>query len=213
MAATAHEVARSLELFKARDHLCDHLGFDLQPKDLLTPNSYFWTVLGLDLDWELEEHELALGRWELGGVSGIRTLARSQWEQVLGPQISSLARAGRPLPSVGKANYHRGVEWNWLSQLFVAGELKHGRPDMAYDHYLARQIHDAVNFAGLGGVSEVFDHRGPAGPDFQTWSMASLVESLHRFPGVGVSVPERGDPRVSPQAPAVALHQGSQVVW
>lgn len=185
------QLHRSLELFRHGEYFVDHLSADLRPVNLLTPNSFFWTVLGLEFDWTWEERSLALGRWELGGVSGIRTLARSQWESVLGPEISALARAGRPLPSIGKANYHRGVEWNWISQFFVAGELRHDRPDMAFDHYLARQIHDATNFAGLGGVSEVFDHRGPAGPDFQTWSMTSLLESLHRFVGVDVDVDRR----------------------
>ncbi len=189
MQDAARHLRDSLALFSREDHFVDHLGRNLQSVDLFTPNSYFWTVLDLPFDWEWEDRSLTLGRRELGGVSGIRTLARSQWESVLGPQIAALARAGRPLPSLGKVNYHRGIEWNWLSQLFVAGELRHGRPDMAFDHYLARQIHDAGATAGLGGVSEVFDHRGPAGPDFQTWSMTGLVEALHRFAGIRVDVP------------------------
>jgi hypothetical protein len=71
---------------------------------------------------------------------------------------------------------------------------------MAFDHYLARQIHDAGSFAGLGGISEVFDHRGPAGPDFQTWSMSGLLESLHMFAGVKVE-PLETMIRVRPQKP------------
>lgn len=188
----AHDnLGGSLDLFRHRDHLVDHLTPGLEQVDLFTPNSFFWTILDLRFDADWEEGALALARRELGGVSGVRTLARFQWESVLGVQITALARAGRPLPSVGKVNYHRGVEWNWLSQLFVAGELRYGRPEMAFDHYLARQVHDATNSAGLGGVSEVFDHRGPAGPDFQTWSMTGLLESLQRFLGVEIDVPSR----------------------
>lgn len=200
MEQAAEDLTLSLELFRREDHFVDHLTPALEPIDLLTPNGYFWTILGLYLGGEWEERSLTLARRELSGVSGIRTLARSQWESVLGHQIAALARGGRPLPSVGKVNYHRGVEWNWLSQLFVAGELRYGRPDMAFDHYLARQIHDAVNTAGLGGISEVFDHRGPAGPDFQAWSMTSLLESIHRFVGVNVDV-SSGSIRISPKKP------------
>jgi glycogen debranching enzyme len=181
----------SLDLFRHGDYFVDHLTPGLDQVNLLTPNSYFWTILGLHFDSDWEQRSLLVGRHELAGISGVRTLARSQWESVLGPQVTALARRGRPLPSVGKANYHRGVEWNWLAQLFVAGELRHGRPDMAFDHYLARQIHDTGSFAGLGGISEVFDHRGPAGPDFQTWSMSGLLESLHMFAGVTVDPLER----------------------
>ncbi|HEV3309787.1 MAG TPA: amylo-alpha-1,6-glucosidase [Chloroflexota bacterium] len=189
MAAGADQLRRSLDLFRIRDHFADHLTRDLDAVDLLTPNSYFWTILGLEFDWDWEADSLAVGRRELAGMSGIRTLARSQWESVLGPQITALARSDRPLPSIGKANYHRGVEWNWLAQLFVAGELRHGNPEAAFDAYLSRQVTDATAIAGLGGISEVYDHRGPAGPDFQTWSMCGLVEALHRFLGVTVDVP------------------------
>ena len=200
MTDAAAAVEASLSRFLHGDYFADHLTPRLEPVYLLTPNSYFWTILGIDFDWAWEQQSLALGRHELAGVSGVRTLARSQWESVLGPQVSALARRGRPLPSVGKANYHRGVEWNWLAQLFVAGELRHARPDMAFDHYLARQIHDAGTFAGLGGISEVFDHRGPAGPDFQTWSMTGLLESLHRFTGVTVDAPAKTI-QIRPQKP------------
>jgi glycogen debranching enzyme len=191
MRAMAEQTRASLELFDRGDYFVDHLTAEMDQVDLLTPNAYFWNVLDLGFDWQWEERSLAHGRRELGGISGIRTLARSQWERVLGPEIAALARADRPLPSAGKINYHRGVEWNWLSQFFVAGHLRHGHPDMAYDHFLARQIYDATCTAGLGGVSEVFDHRGPAGPNFQTWSMSGLLESLHRFLGVTVDVPNR----------------------
>ncbi len=196
----ADSVKASLERFRNGDYFVDHLTPSLDPVNLLTPNSYFWTILGIDLDWDWEQRSLLLGRHELAGISGVRTLARSQWESVLGPQVTALARSGRPLPSVGKANYHRGVEWNWLAQLFVVGELRHGRPDMAFDHYLARQIHDAGTFGGLGGISEVFDHRGPAGPDFQTWSMTGLLESLRGFAGVTIDA-SSSTIRVRPQKP------------
>lgn len=191
MRATAEQTRTSLDLFIRGEYFVDHLTRDLEQDDLLTPNGYFWTILGLRFPWEWEEQTLSLGRWELGGVSGVRTLARSQWERVLGPQIAALARSDRPLPSAGKINYHRGVEWNWLSQLFVEGQLLHGNPDTAFDQFIARQIYDATTAAGLGGVSEVFDHRGPAGPAFQTWSMSGLLESLHRFLGVTTDVPNR----------------------
>jgi glycogen debranching enzyme len=179
---------------------CDHLTETFEPIPLLTPNGFFWSVLGLNFEPEWEDAALRLARSELAGTSGIRTLARSQWTSVLGDEIAGLARRGRPLPSVGKTNYHRGVEWNWLSQLFVAAELKHARPDVAFERYLLRQLTDATTMGGLGGVSEVFDHRGPAGPNFQAWSMTSLLESLHRFSGVDIDVPG-GQLSISPQLP------------
>ena len=191
MDVTRQELLHSFELFRTRNYFVDHLTRDLEPVDLLTPNSYFWTVLDLAFQWEWEKNALALAESELAGMSGVRTLARSQWETVLGPAISALARGDRPLPSVGKANYHRGVEWNWLSQLFVSGELRHAAPERAFTRYLARQILSTTGVAGIGGISEVFDHRGPAGPDFQTWSMTGLVEALHRFAGVTIDVPNR----------------------
>ncbi|HZT97829.1 MAG TPA: amylo-alpha-1,6-glucosidase, partial [Chloroflexota bacterium] len=184
LAAAQQVLTAALQRFRADNLLVDHLSPDGDPVTQFTPNAFFWTILDIELDWDWEAYLLHLGRRELGGVSGIRTLARSQWASVLGPEIAALVKAGRPLPSLGKLNYHRGLEWNWLAQLFVAGELRHGRPDMAFDHYLARQIHDATSAGGLGGVSELFDHRGQAGPSYQSWSMTGLVESLHRFAGV-----------------------------
>jgi hypothetical protein len=52
----------------------------------------------------------------------------------------------------------------------------------------------------VGGLSELYDVKGPLGADFQAWSMASFVASLHAFSGVEVDAMERRI-RVRPDPP------------
>jgi hypothetical protein len=103
--------------------------------------------------------------------------------------------------SVGKFNYHRGVEWNWLSQFFVLAELKYGEPDVAFRKYLRAQVAAVLDRGGVGGISELFDLSGTRGPEFQAWSMSGFLQALHAFAGVRIDVPERRIV-VEPQIPA-----------
>src|SRR5205807_3690600 len=93
--------------------------------------------------------------------------------------------------SIGKFNYHRGVEWNWLAQFFVRAELKYGDPDVAFRTYLRGQVSAALTQAGIGGISELFDLSGTRGPEFQAWSMSGFLEAIQAFCGVHVDVPDR----------------------
>jgi hypothetical protein len=93
--------------------------------------------------------------------------------------------------SVGIYNYHRGIEWLWLNQFFVAGELCYGDAATAYRTYLQGQVHATLNETGVGGLAELHDAHGSLGADFQAWSMAGFVTSLHEFIGVEVDAPAR----------------------
>jgi hypothetical protein len=95
------------------------------------------------------------------------------------------------MKSIGKYNYHRGVEWNWLTQFFVQAELKYGEPDVALRKYLSAQIEATLGRGGIGGISELFDLAGTRGPEYQAWSMSGFLEALHAFAGVSVDVPRR----------------------
>jgi len=59
---------------------------------------------------------------------------------------------GRRMRSVGKFNYHRGVERNWLSRFFVEAELKYGEPDVAFRTYLRSQVGACLAEGGIGGT-------------------------------------------------------------
>jgi hypothetical protein len=105
------------------------------------------------------------------------------------------------MTSVGIYNYHRGIEWLWLNQFFVAGELMYGDADTAYTTYLHGQVEAALRQSGVGGLGELYDAHGPLGADFQAWSMTGFLASLHEFGGVRVDATERSL-RVRPALPA-----------
>ncbi|MGH2448404.1 MAG: amylo-alpha-1,6-glucosidase, partial [Chloroflexota bacterium] len=196
------EAREALSRFSANGSLIDSLDEDLQARDLVTPNPYFCFGLGLDLGVPLERGMRDVGRQQLAGRQGIKTLAPRDWERVFPPELLSnpaLVR-GRGMRSLGKFNYHRGVEWNWLVQFFIRAELKYGSPDTAYRRYLRRQVEAALHTGGVGGISELFDLSGSRGPEFQAWSMAGFLEALHAFAGIEIDVPNRRI-RVEPQLP------------
>jgi hypothetical protein len=68
----------------------------------------------------------------------------------------------------------------------VKGELACGDPSVAYETYLSGQVHSALREGGVGGLSELYDTRGPLGADFQAWSMTGFIASLHAFTGIEV---------------------------
>src|SRR5205085_6817476 len=102
-------------------------------------------------------------------------------------------------------NYHRGVEWLWLNQFFVAAELLCGDVDTAFDLYLKPQVHTTLHEGGVGGLPELYDMHGPLGADYQAWSMAGLVNGLRRFAGVEVDAVDRRID-IHPRIPAAWPH-------
>lgn len=191
-----------LQRFYVRGMPADSLDTLLQVRDLITPNPYFCFGVGLDLGPEVERHMRDMGRRQLAGHQGIKTLAPQDWDRVFSAEFLSDRRTvrGRRMKSIGKFNYHRGVEWNWLSQFFVQAELKYGEPDVAFRTYVKPQVRAVLEQAGIGGISELFDLSGTRGPEFQAWSMAGFLESLHAFAGVRIDVPDRTI-RIEPQIP------------
>ncbi|HZS93636.1 MAG TPA: amylo-alpha-1,6-glucosidase, partial [Chloroflexota bacterium] len=194
---------RSLERYNVRGLPADSLDADGQVRDLITPNPYFCFGLDLDLGPAIERRMREVGRRQLRGRQGIITLDPDDWRQVFGEEfLADRSRVrGRRMRSIGKFNYHRGVEWNWLAQFFVQAELKNGDADRAYRSYLARQVAAVLQAGGVGGISELFDLSGVRGPEFQAWSMAGFLHALHAFAGVRIGVPERRID-LEPQLPA-----------
>jgi len=204
MAEAERSAWHALQRFYVRGMPADSLDIDLQVRDLLTPNPYFCFGVGLDLGPDVERIMRDMGRRQLAGHQGIKTLAPQDWGRVFPADFLEDPRhvRGRRMRSIGKFNYHRGVEWNWLSQFFVQAELKYGEPDVAYRVYLKPQVSAALDLAGIGGISELFDLSGARGPEFQAWSMAGFLEALHAFAGVHIDVPARTI-RIEPQIPAL----------
>lgn len=193
MAEVEERAWHALQGYISRGVPADSLDEQGIRRDLITPNPYFSFGLGLDLGSEVERAMLRLGRQELAGAQGIVTLAPSDWSSVFPGEFLSdrqLVR-GRRMRSAGKFNYHRGLEWNWLTRFFVEAELKYGEPDAAYRTYLRKQVRAVLERGGVGGISELYDLSGPRGPEFQTWSMAGFLEALHSFTGVRIDVPGR----------------------
>jgi hypothetical protein len=181
----------ALGRFNRRGVPADSLDLDGEARDFITPNPFFSFGVGLDLGPAVEAEMRRVGRHQLAGRQGIRTLAPRDWRLVFPPEFLGDRRnvRGRRMRSVGKFNYHRGVEWNWLTQFFVQAELKYGDPDAAFQRYLRPQVDAALDHAGIGGIGELYDLGGSRGPDFQSWSMSGFLEALHAFAGVRVDVP------------------------
>lgn len=202
MGETATAAWRALQRFNVRGMPADSLDENLAVRDLITPNPYFCFGLGIDLGLDVEQTMRVMGRRELAGHQGIVTLAPLDWHRVFSAEFLNDRRnvRGRRMRSIGKFNYHRGVEWNWLSQFFVWAELKYGDPDRAFNTYVRAQVNAVLDHSGIGGISELHDLSGTRGPEFQAWSMSGFLEALHAFAGVRIDVPERRI-SVSPQLP------------
>ncbi len=202
MERAEREAWQALQRFYIRSIPADSLDDSGVARDLLTPNPYFCFGIGLDLGAEVEASMRDLGRDQFAGRQGIVTLAPLDWERVFSPEFLENPRAvrGRRMRSMGKFNYHRGVEWNWLAHFFVRSELKYGEPDVAFRRYLRGQIEGALDNGGIGGVSELYDLSGVRGPEFQAWSMSGVLEALHAFAGISVDVPDQKI-TVEPQSP------------
>jgi len=202
MSAAEAAAWSNLTRYNVRGLPADSLDSDGQVRDLITPNPYFCFGLDLDLGPAIERRMREVGRRQLRGRQGIITLAPEDWTRVYTQEFladRSHVR-GRRMRSIGKYNYHRGVEWNWLAQFFVQAELKYGAADRAYRTYLRRQVAAVLRQGGVGGISELFDLSGVRGPEFQAWSMAGFLHALHAFAGVRINVPEQRI-TVEPQLP------------
>lgn len=188
LTAVRAEGEQTFGLFQLDGYLADSLDPSFEPRPLLTPNGYIAFDLDVPLSADLQRSMVALARDQLAGRVGVKSLARRDWERVLSPEFLSAPRSvvNGQMASVGLYNYHRGVEWLWLNQFMVKVELACGDPSIAYDTYVAGQVHSALREGGVGGLSELYDTRGPLGADFQAWSMTGFVACLHAFTGIEV---------------------------
>jgi glycogen debranching enzyme len=187
------EGQETFRLFSMDGYLADSLSYHWEPRDLLTPNGYMAFGLDYSLPPDLGRRMVLLGREQLAGHVGVRGLAPRDWPRVFPPEFLADERnvRGNDMVSVGIYNYHRGIEWLWLNHFFVMGELSFGDADAAYRHYIAGQVHAALRESGVGALGELYDAHGPLGADFQAWSMAGFIASLHALAGLDVDAGER----------------------
>jgi hypothetical protein len=134
-----------------------------------------------------------LARDQLAGHRGVRSLAPRDWAKTFPAEFLRDRRncRGKDMASVGIYNYHRGIEWEWFNPFFLQGELTCGDAERGYRHYVHGQVIEAIGEVGIGGLSELHDMRGQVGADFQAWSMAGFLQSLHLFAGVQVDALKR----------------------
>ncbi len=191
--AALEEGLRTFELFYLDGYLADSLTYQWEPRTLLTPNGYMAFDLDVSIPIDIARQMVLLGREQLAGQVGIRSLAPRDWPRVLSPEFMADPKNfhNGHMASVGIYNYHRGIEWLWLNQFFVLGELLHGDVQHAYGRYVHGLVHETLRQSGIGGLSELYDMRGPLGADFQAWSMAGFVAALHAFAGVEVDAINR----------------------
>lgn len=196
------EGMKTFNLFCLDGYLADSLTDDFKPRPILTPNGYIAFDVDFPLSDDLKRRMVELGRDQLAGKAGVKSLARRDWTSVLSPEFLKAKGSvvNGQLESVGLYNYHRGVEWLWLNQFLVEGELECGDADTAYKLYLKGEVHSALHELAVGGLSELYDVKGPLGADFQAWSMAGFVASLHAFSGLQMDAIDRRI-RVRPAPP------------
>jgi hypothetical protein len=146
---------------------------------------------------------VTLARDQLAGHRGVRSLAPRDWAKTFPEEFlrDRRLRWGKDMASVGIYNYHRGIEWEWFNPFFLQGELTCGDVGQGYRHYVHGQVIEAIGEVGIGGLSELHDMRGQLGADFQAWSMAGFLQSLHLFAGVQVDALERSI-RICPVLPS-----------
>lgn len=187
---TGHE---TFELFYLDGYLADSLDYNFRPRRLLTPNGFIAFGLDYPIPGDLSREMVLLARDQLAGRVGVKSLAPRDWPKVFSPEF--LADPANfhngNMASVGIYNYHRGIEWLWLNQYLLLGELRYGDTDTGYRRYVEGQVRAALEKSGVGGLDELHDLHGPLGADFQAWSMASFVTSLHHFAGIDVDANAR----------------------
>lgn len=203
MADTLDVGRQSFGEFVQDGYLVDSISYDWKPRDLLTPNGYVAFGVGFPLPPGLPRSMVTLARDQLAGHRGVRSLAPRDWAKVLPADfLDDPAQVrGKDMASVGIFNYHRGIEWQWFNAFFVQGELDCGSAIEGYRRYVQDQVRGALDDGGVGGLAELHALHGQLGADFQAWSMAALIDSLHRFAGIGVNALS-GEVWICPAIPA-----------
>ncbi len=193
----------SFELFYLDGYLADSIDYNWKPRELLTPNGFVAFDLGYPLPAELARDMVKLGREQLAGSVGVKSLAPRDWFKVLSHDFLSDPHNvhNGNMASVGIYNYHRGIEWLWLNQFMVEGELQCGSTDIGFHSYVAGQVRSALHKSGVAGLDELNDLHGPLGADFQAWSMSSFIACLHNFAGITVDAQSRAV-KVRPSVPS-----------
>ncbi len=170
-------------------YLVDSISYDWKTRDLLTPNGYVAFGVGFSLPPDLSCSMVKVARDQLAGHRGVRSLAPRDWASVLPADFLAdpTKVRGKDMASVGIFNYHRGIEWQWFNAFFLQGELDCGTATEGYRRYVQDQVRGALDDGGIGGLGELYALQGQLGADFQAWSMAAFIDSLHRFAGMGVN--------------------------
>jgi len=186
--STLEEGRETFKSFYLDGYLADGLTYQWEPRRELTPNGYIAFAVDYPLPPELKRSMVLLARDQLAGGCGIRSLAPRDWPNELSAEFLAdrklVTKSG--MASVGLYNYHRGIEWLWLNQFFVDAELQCGSTDVGYKLYVVEMVQRAIYAAGVGGLGELYDLKGPEGADFQAWSMASFIASMHAFSGIRI---------------------------
>jgi len=175
----------NFEIFSVDKYLADFVDQTGNVIDRLTPNQ----LVAIDiLSGEPKKQALATVRAKLAG-KGIRTLSPDDKDY-------------RP-KHVGAASYHQGCQWPWLNHLAAIGELEVENQDEAWWSYVQPLAEHALNEAGIGGISEIFNGDGSLTecPHYQTWSMASFITAAHAFLGCRWSAVKR-TVTIEPRKPA-----------
>ena len=203
MAETLDVGRQTFGEFVRDDYLVDSISYDWKPRDLLTPNGYVAFGVGFPLPPGLPGSMVTLARDQLAGRRGVRSLAPRDWAKVLPADfLDDPAQVrGKDMASVGIFNYHRGIEWQWFNAFFLQGELDCGTAIEGYRRYVQDQVRGVLDGGGIGGLAELHALQGQLGADFQAWSMAALIDSLHRFAGIGVNALS-GEVWICPAIPA-----------
>jgi len=123
------EGTETFRLFEHDGYLVDSRLYDWQQRRILTPNGYIAFGLEYPLPDDLVRSMVMLGRDQLAGHRGIRSLAPRDWPSVLPATFLADPHnvQGKDMRSVGIFNYHRGIEWEWLNPFFVARRLEHSQ--------------------------------------------------------------------------------------
>jgi len=149
-----------------RRYLADHLSPSLQRGSAITPNQLIALDCGL-IEEELESDILAVVRAKLAG-KGVRTLAPDE--------------VGYFEKHVGDSSYHRGCQWPWLNYMAAKREIKQGKIERAFNHYIYPLIEDILG-KSIGGVPELYNGDGTDAivPKYQTWSLASFIIACKEY--------------------------------
>ena len=164
-ALTLYKCKKKIEGVERR-YLADHLSQSLEKGDAITPNQLVALDCGL-VDDELEGDILAVVRSKLAG-KGIRTLSPDD--------------TGYFEKHVGDGSYHRGCQWPFLNCMAAKREIRHGKVERAFNHYIHPLIDDILE-KSVGGVPELYNGDGTdaAVPRYQTWSLASFIIACKEY--------------------------------